>query len=204
VGIIAGAIVIVLGGMIWLVSSLGRPAGQLPDRGPEPTIAIPGGTQPTGGEADPAGEPQVVTGLPDTETVTMQLFVVDTAARRLVPRIRRVEAPMTLPAQAQLALEMLVRARNAGGPLPSGTVIRELWVSPGGVAFVDFDKTFPPRLGGGSLAEIHAVFGVVATLTSSFPNIRSVQFLVDGEPVDSLTGHVDLSGPIRPLADWVY
>ena len=67
-------------------------------------------------------------------------------------------------------------------PLPSGTRVREVWVSPGGVAYVDFPADFPDTLRSGSLAEIHAVYGVVATLTSSFPNIRSVQFLVNGHP----------------------
>jgi len=171
---------------------------------PEPAVSA----EPEAEPAEPLvdGEPSTLGTLIDTETVTLQLFVVDTAARRLVPRFRRIEAPMTLPAQAQLALERLTRTRDAGviPPLPSGTIIREVWVSPAGVAYVDFGETFPRLIGGGSLAEIHAVYGVVATLTSSFPNIRSVQFLVSGEPIDTLAGHIDLSRPVEPLADWVY
>lgn len=41
------------------------------------------------------------------------------------------------------------------------------------------------------------------TLMSSFRQIHTVQFLVDGNGIDTLTGHVDLAGPISPQRDWL-
>ena len=201
---IAGVLAVLLIVAMWFVYGLGSPAeNSQPSAGAEaPAPPIPDGEPATADEQSTS----MTDGLADTEEVTLQLFVVDTAARRLIPRIQRIDAPMTLPSQAQLALDLLVRVREVGmvPPLPRDTVIREVWVSPAGVAYVDFAESFPALLAGGSLREIHAVYGVVATLTGSFPNIRSVQFLVDGEPVDTLTGHVDLSRPVEPLRDWVY
>jgi hypothetical protein len=88
-------------------------------------------------------------------------------------------------------------------PLPAETIVREVWVSPGGVAFIDFDISLPEALVGGSLEEIHAVYGVVATVTSSFPEIRAVQILVGGEEAETLDGHVDVSRPLLPQYDMV-
>jgi spore germination protein GerM len=88
-------------------------------------------------------------------------------------------------------------------PLPQETRVREVWVSPGGIAFIDFDASLPDSLGGGSLEEIQAVYGVVATVTRSFPEIRAVQILVDGEEVETLDGHVDISRPLLPQLDMV-
>lgn len=141
-----------------------------------------------------------------TESVTLQLFLVDPAARKLTPRVRRIDAPMTLPAQAHLALQALASWRDSEllSPLPRGTVIREVWVSPAGIAYVDLPRNFPSTLDQGSQAELFAVYGMVGTLTASFPNISAVQFLVDGQPIDTLVGHLDLSQPIKPLSDWLY
>ena len=48
------------------------------------------------------------------------------------------------------------------------------------------------------------VYGIVGTLTSSLPTVDAVQFLVGSQPVDTLTGHTDLSGPVQPLSDWSF
>ena len=142
----------------------------------------------------------------ETELATLRLFLLSHGSLRPSTVIRRVQAPMTVPAQAQVALEQL---RLAGGgnlisPLPAEAKAREIWVSPAGIAYVDFPSEMIEALPHGSLAEIQLVYGVIGTLTASFPNIRSVQFLIDGLQVDSFTGHLDLSRPLLPLADWIY
>lgn len=60
-------------------------------------------------------------------------------------------------------------------------------------AYVDLNGQ---GLTGGSLDEILLVNQIVETLTNSFKEVDNVQFLVDGEVVDSLMGHVDTSKPI--------
>jgi len=138
-------------------------------------------------------------------TMTLQLFLVVPTVEVLVPVNRNVEAPPTLDSQVERAIMELIgwTGNEMISPLPKETTVREVWVSPGGIAFVDFDATLPDRLGGGSLEEIHAVYSVVATVTSSFPEIRAVQILVGGEQVDTLDGHVDVSRPLLPQYDMV-
>jgi len=50
-------------------------------------------------------------------------------------------------------------------------------------------------LTGGSLSEIFLISQIVKTLMDSFQEIEEVQFLVDGEVVESLMGHFDASQP---------
>jgi hypothetical protein len=137
--------------------------------------------------------------------MTLQLFLVVPTVEVLVPVSRNVEAPPTLESQVERAVEELIGWTGVEmiSPLPEETTVREVWVSPGGIAFVDFDVTLPDNLVGGSLEEIHAVYAVVSTITSSFPEIRSVQILVGGEQADTLDGHVDISRPLLPQYDMV-
>ena len=153
-------------------------------------------------DADPNANEQALEVA--TEPVSLQLFLVDAASMRLIPRRRRIRAPLTLAAKAHVALQQLVRADGSLGlsPLPSGTEVREVWVSRGGIAYVDFGSKLLRLLPGGSMSEIHAVYGVVGTLTGSFPGIRAVHFLIDGSPIETLNGHLDLSGPIFTPSSW--
>ena len=196
VGVIAAIITVGLAVLLLAVNRLGRPTAEtepIPAEEPVTNLGPDGDLDATRADDLSAAA---------TEPVTLQLFLIDSVNRRLVTRIQRLEAPMTLAAKAHLAIEQLID--TVGSPLPAGTVVREVWISTAGVAYVDFSANLPGSMPRGSLAEIHAVYGVVGTLTSSFPQIRAVQFLVDGNGVDTLTGHFDLAGPIAPHRDWLY
>jgi hypothetical protein len=105
-------------------------------------------------------------------------------------------AEVRRPGSAQLAAA-------AGSPMPRNIVIREIWVA-NGIAYLDFNPDLPARLAGGSRAELMFVYGIVGTLTSSVPSVSAVQFLVGGQPVDTLTGHTQLSEPVKALSDWSF
>ena len=203
---IAVVIAVLLGVLVWLLSGLGSPA--------EPVASAPGLEEPDGAEV--AGPPpeaapeglEVEPGAePRGETTVIELYLADADSRELVPRLRRITAAPTLAARAQAALQALINAGEPGysSPLPPEAVVREVWVSEtAGIAYVDLASNFPSLLGGGSTAEIHAVYGIVGTLTSSFPQIQAVQILVGGRPVDTLNGHLDTSLPLGPLRDWLH
>lgn len=62
----------------------------------------------------------------------------------------------------------------------------------GGIATVDLAGA---TLNGGSLEESYVISQIVESLISSFEEIDSVQFLVDGKKAESLMGHFDVSTP---------
>jgi len=71
-----------------------------------------------------------------------------------------------------------------------------------GTATVDFSRELLSGHPGGSLSELLTVYSLADTLAESFPHIRQVRILVDGEPVDTLKGHVDLRQPVT--ADFTF
>jgi len=189
--LIAGVIIVALGTMLMALNRLGRPAEAPPSLegvGPgEGLVAEPAPLLPAVDVARPI--------------MTIQLFVADVTGRQLVTRIQRVDEPPTPAGQVRMALEQLAAA--AGSPMPADTVICEIWVA-NGIAYLDFSPDLPAQLDGGSRAELMFVYGIVGTLTSSVPTVSAVQFLVDGQPVDTLTGHTSLADPVEPLSDWSF
>lgn len=56
----------------------------------------------------------------------------------------------------------------------------------------------PKRWETGSSEEVGAAQSLVLTVTKNLPSVSRVILLVDGEPVETLAGHVDLTHPIVP------
>jgi hypothetical protein len=112
---------------------------------------------------------------------------------------RMVSVDRELPAEAPAkpALEELISGEPPEGcshPLPQGTRLRSVSMTDG-VAAADFSGELVSNFEGGSDNEGVAVYSIVNTLTS-LPGVKQVQILVDGKPVDSIGGHLDVSGPL--------
>ena len=95
---------------------------------------------------------------------------------------------------ATRALELLISAdikdENAVRPLPENTKILGISINDG-VAIVDFSKDVKD-FNTGSTLESFALQAIANTLTE-FNTIDEVQILVEGEDVETLWGHVNLS-----------
>ena len=115
----------------------------------------------------------------------------------------RQTAHTTMPATA--AMRALLagptsgeKAAGLGTTIPKGTDLLGLSISDG-MATVDLSARFDS--GGGSLSMTARVAQVVYTLTR-FPTVRTVTFLMDGQPIEALGGEgLMLSDPQR-RADW--
>lgn len=171
---------------------------------------IPGATEQ--GDTDPPIDPNTPEGRAalaalraETGTMDLQLFLIVPGVERLVPVSRTVPAPTTLDEQVQRAVEELISWDGADtvSPVAPQTTLREAWVSPGGIAYLDFERSLRDFSRSGSLGELHTVYGIVATVTESFPEILAVQFLIEGDELETLAGHIDLSRPLLPSSEWV-
>lgn len=81
--------------------------------------------------------------------------------------------------------------------LPAGAELRGIAVTDSLVS-VDFSKELIAAHPGGTQSELLTVYGLADTLAVNFPHLRQVQILVEGTPVATLKGHVDLRQPINP------
>ena len=66
----------------------------------------------------------------------------------------------------------------------------------GDTALVNFDGNLAENFVGGSTGEEMLVNSVVNTLTE-FPEVKQVKFLLDGKEIETLSGHMDLSSPLK-------
>ena len=115
-------------------------------------------------------------------------------AMYLVPEVHQVprnESP------AKTAIELLMAdptIKDVVSPIPKGTELRKLLIKDG-IAYVDFSDKIVKNNVGGSASELLLVGAIVNTLTE-FPEIEKVQILVEGKTVETISGHVDISGPL--------
>lgn len=85
--------------------------------------------------------------------------------------------------------------------IPKQTKLKSVKVK-GDTAYVDFNQDLVKHFTGGSTGEEMLVGSVVNTLTE-FPEIKKVQILIEGNKVETLGGHVDLTMPIERMSSLV-
>jgi len=150
-------------------------------------------------DAVPAKEAEAA--APEVERkINVKLFFQAADRPGLVIEERAVAFSIDLSRQLRGVVEELVRGSKIGlGPtLSPDTKVLDVFVTPGGVAYVDLSKEAATGHPGGSEAELMTVYSVVNSLTTSFPAVRRVQILVEDRPAETLNGHVDLTRPLRP------
>ena len=82
-------------------------------------------------------------------------------------------------------------------------MLRALYLTERGDAFVDLSPDVRTRHTGGSLDELFTVYTIVNALTTNLPAVKRVQILIEGKEVDTLAGHVDLRHPLQKNLTWV-
>lgn len=61
---------------------------------------------------------------------------------------------------------------------------------------IDFSRDLVTGHPGGTQSELLTVYGLADTLVANFPHLRQVRILVDGVPLETLKGHIDLRQPL--------
>jgi len=87
--------------------------------------------------------------------------------------------------------------------LPHRTKFLNLKFDEKGVAIVNFNRALSKDHPGGSSAEIMTTYSIVNSLTLNFPEIKKVQILVEGKPIETIAGHLSLRQPISPNTDLI-
>ena len=137
-------------------------------------------------------------GVKKTETLTLKVYYPNEDGTKLLASTRKVETDGR--DKYVLAMESLLAGTTDKGQItviPKQAKLRSVKVA-GGVAKVDFTQALQKNFVGGSTGEEMLVGSVVDTLTE-FPDVKKVQILIEGKPIESLAGHMDLSEPIARM-----
>lgn len=82
--------------------------------------------------------------------------------------------------------------------VPPGVRLRQAFVMQGGTVYLDFSSELTEGVAGGSMAELMTVYAIINSVALNVREARRVQILVNGRPLETLNGHLDLRRPLRP------
>ncbi|MGH9688479.1 MAG: GerMN domain-containing protein [Candidatus Acidiferrales bacterium] len=95
----------------------------------------------------------------------------------------------------QLLQALIANPPTAGQrTLPASTTLLGFYILPDGTAIADFSDSLASETPSGILSESMAVNSIVRTLAANVPQLRRLKILIHGQEVDTLAGHVDLTG----------
>jgi hypothetical protein len=78
--------------------------------------------------------------------------------------------------------------------LPPDAVLLALYLLPNGTAIADFSDALATSTPSGIESEQMAVDSITKTLQANVPQLRRLKILIHGQEVETLAGHLDLSG----------
>ena len=113
----------------------------------------------------------------------------------LVPVERNIEGSPSPAVAMQALLNGPLADEEFFEAVPKGTKLLNLVIQ-GKLATANFSAEIKDDFPGGSLMEAYLVEAIVQTLTE-FPEIETVQILVNGESIESIGGHILIKEPLR-------
>ena len=149
----------------------------------------------------PAPEKKPAVDNPSAESMNIKVYYPDDSGMKLVEVEREIVIDDSTD-KYTAAVETLLNEPgedNLTKIFPNNAAIRSVEVSDG-LAVVDFDGSLLKNFVGGSTGEEFLIGSVVDTLTN-FPEVKQVKFLVDGQEIETLSGHMDLSTPLERMSD---
>jgi germination protein M len=146
-----------------------------------------------------ASTPGVPTPTP-AETVRLTLFFPGKEDAKLRPEERDIPKPAGAGAYLKAIFGELQRGPKRDdlvAPLPTKVQLRNAFLVPEGEVVLDL--AVDSSLSFGSDEELTIVACVVDTVLQNVADTRTVRLLVNGEPAETLGGHVDLTRPLAYL-----
>jgi spore germination protein GerM len=133
------------------------------------------------------------------------LYFSDPEGEYLIGEIRKILKREDDEEEAEETLIELIKGPkgNLIPTLPSRTKVLALDLDEKGVAKVNFNLALIRDHPGGSSAEMLTVYSVVNSLTLNFPEIKRIQFLVEGKQIETIAGHLSLKQPIPSKPDLI-
>ena len=120
----------------------------------------------------------------------------------LVAESREIKAGGDVLGDLRVVLGGLLAGPTGEGTalFPAEVALRAVYIRER-TAYLDFSRELVDGFTGGSAGEYLLVASLVQTVCANFPEVDAVRVLVEGEDVDTIGGHLDISRPLRPN-DW--
>jgi len=159
------------------------------------------------GAGEPVSPPVPDESIVEESTVTplkrhtVEIYFPSVRGNGLIGEYREIFETITPGDRAKQIVADLIAGPSTSEALdavPPGTVLRQAYMLDNGVVYLDFSPDLTERIGGGSMGEILTVYSIVDSVVANVAEIKKVGILVNGEPVETLNGHLDLRYPLPP------
>ena len=132
------------------------------------------------------------------------LYFSDPESQYLIGEKRKILKKNNLREEGKETINELIKGPKGKliPTLPSRTELLTFQVN-GEKVRVNFNSALTKNHPGGSSAELMTVYSIVNTLTLNFPQIKRVQILIDGKPIETIAGHLSLREPLSPKPDLI-
>ncbi len=99
----------------------------------------------------------------------------------------------------QILLGLIEGPRKGGNRVISAsTNVRAVFLAPDGAACIDLSSEALTDFEPGIESESLTVYSIVDSLAANIPAVKKVKILIQGQEVDTLDGHADLTGFFAP------
>lgn len=131
------------------------------------------------------------------QSAEVKVYYPDESGTKLVPVEKKIQFANESEKYSAALSELMQKPKdkNLTTVFPSHAKVKSV-TREGDTAVVDFDSSIVKGFVGGSTGEEFLVNSVVDTLTE-FNEIKQVKFLIDGQEIETLSGHMDLSEPVK-------
>jgi len=85
-----------------------------------------------------------------------------------------------------------------GRVLPASTTVRAVFMAAEGTAYLDFSNDILSDFEPGIQSETLTIYSIVNSITINIPSVKRVRFLLQGQEVETLDGHADLTAAFSP------
>ena len=134
------------------------------------------------------------------EMRVVTIFFGNKSADGFVSETREVPVAQGFEDQVKLVLAELIKGSRDSdkiSAMPDSTaLIQVFWVEDTQTLVLDFNNALVANHPGGSAGEYYTISNVVKTVSANFPQVARVQFLVEGNQVESIAGHYAVDKPI--------
>ena len=169
---------------------------------PSTTQAPEDSVEPTTEDVTDASEPAIeVDADQPLRTATVEIYFPSARSNGLVGEFRQIFDTATPGDRAKQIIADLISGPTSGSCLRAvspNTRLRQVYVLSDGTAYLDFSSGLTEGIKGGSMSEILTVYAIIDSVALGVREVNRVGILVNGRPLETMNGHLDLRRPLKP------
>ena len=136
--------------------------------------------------------------LPEPQQIN--LFLLETDGTELTSKKVELRLFLDTTERLQQIISALIKATPPSyrNPIPRGTSLNQVYIDNQKIAYMDFSHHLASGQIGGTTAEFLTISAILKTVFDAFPQeVLHVQILIEGKEQETLSGHINISQPLR-------